>query len=109
LDRVLRLNDVNLRSKTDRAFHQRIVELANNKRLLSMWANIAVQCAMVFNYHTVTLPDYDHWQGIRDHTAILNALRSGDAAAVHAVNKEINDRVASQCIDGFVAVESQQK
>jgi DNA-binding GntR family transcriptional regulator len=105
LDRVLRLGDPNLRHKTDNDFHRQIVGMANNKRLLNMWSNITVQCAMVFNYHTITMPDYDHWQGIRDHTAILNALRSGDAAAVHAVNKEINERVASQCIEGFLAVE----
>jgi GntR family transcriptional regulator, rspAB operon transcriptional repressor len=100
--------DAQWRSKIDMAFHQRIVEFANNKRLLQMWGNIAVQCSMVFNYHTVTLPDYDHWQGIRDHTAILDALRSGNAAAVHAVNNEINQRVAGQCIEGFLAVESRQ-
>ncbi len=64
---------------------------------------------MVFNYHTITIPDYDHWQGIRDHTAILEALRSRDPAAIHKVNSEINERVADQCAAGFLAVEGQTK
>ena len=84
----------------DLQFHQSLMELANNKRLLRMWQNVAVQCAMAFHYHTVTLPDYDHMQGKRDHVAILNALRSGEAANVHAGNQEINARVARQCIEG---------
>ena len=75
-------------------FHQRLVELAGNKRLLRMWQNITVQCSIAFHYHTVTMPDYDHWQGVVDHTAILNALRSGECARVRAVNNEINRRVA---------------
>jgi DNA-binding GntR family transcriptional regulator len=105
LERVLPLNDARLRRETDHEFHRYLVELTNNKRLVSIWSNIMVQCSMVFNYHTITMPDYDHWQGIRDHTAILNALRSGDIATVRAVNKEINERVARQCIDGYLAVE----
>lgn len=106
-DRILRLQDPKLRSQSDHNFHRRIVELANNTRLLKMWSNIYVQCAMVFNYHTITIPDYDHWQGIRDHTAILDALRSRDPAAIHKVNGEINERVAKQCVEGFLAVEGQ--
>lgn len=106
---ILAGGDPQARSKIDLTFHRRIVEFAHNKRLARMWENIAVQCSMVFNYHTITLPNYDHWQGIRDHTAILNALRSGDAAAVHAVNNEINYRVAGQCIEGFLAVEARHK
>ncbi len=108
LEAILNLNDAKLRSKVDHEFHHCLVGLANNKRLLNMWGNIAVQCAMAFNYHTVTLPNYDHAQGIRDHTAILDALRSGDASAVHAVNNRINERVAEQCIQGFLAIEKQQ-
>jgi DNA-binding GntR family transcriptional regulator len=104
--RVILRNDAPLRSKLDLAFHQRLVELSGNQRLLRMWCNIAIQCSMVFNYHTVTIPDYDHWQGVRDHTAILDALRSRDPVAVHAVNDGINRRVADQCIAGFLAVES---
>ncbi len=82
-------------------FSSGVVELSGNRQLLRMWQNIAVQCSIVFHYHTVTLPDYDHWLAVVDHTAILNALRSGEAAAVHAVNNGINQRVAAQCIEGF--------
>jgi len=92
--------DVLGKNKLDMEFHQRLVELTGNRRLLRMWQNIAVQCSIVFHYHTVTMPDYDHWQGVVDHTAILNALRSGEVAAVRAVNDEINRRVAAQCIEG---------
>jgi DNA-binding GntR family transcriptional regulator len=87
------------------AFHERVVALAGNSRLLEMWRNIAIQCAMAFNFHTVTIPDYDHMQGVRDHTAILNALRSGDVSNVRAVNNEINSRVARQCVEGVLAME----
>ena len=108
LGRAIQRNQVELKNRLDHEFHQRLVELAGNKRLLRMWLNIAVQCSMVFHYHTVTMPDYDHWQGVRDHTAILNALRSRDPVAVHAVNNEINQRVAGQCIEGFLAAESRK-
>ncbi len=60
---------------------------------------------MAFNYQTVTIADYDHTLAIRDHTAILDALRSRDPANVHAVNNEINNRVAQQCIEGNLALE----
>ncbi len=107
LGRAIQQNDIHRRRTLDLAFHRRLVEMAGNQRLLVMWYNIAIQCSMVFHYHTVTIPDYDHWQGVRDHTAILNALRSRDRAAVHAVNDEINHRVAEQCVAGFLAVEGQ--
>jgi len=108
LGRAIRQGNAQLRSKLDLDFHRHLVTLSGNRRLLQMWENIAIQCSMAFNYHTVTIPDYDHWQGVRDHTAILNALRSRDRAAVHAVNDEINRRVAAQCIEGFLAVEGQK-
>ena len=91
--------------KLDRAFHRRIVEMAGNKRLLQMWRHISVHCAVAFNYQTVTLPDYDLSQMILDHTAILDALRSRDAERVHTVNREINERVANQCVEGNLALE----
>lgn len=103
---IIEGGDVALRSKVDMAFHERIVALAGNSRLLEMWRNIAIQCSMAFNFHTITIPDYDHMQGVRDHTAILNALRSGDLNNVRAVNNEINSRVARQCVEGLLAVES---
>lgn len=89
----------------DRAFHRRIVELSGNSRLLRMWQHISVQCAMAFNYQTITIPDYDHTLAITDHTAILDALRSRDPEKVHSVNNEINGRVAAQCIEGNRALE----
>lgn len=92
-------NDLAALGVLDRAFHRRIVELSGNTRLLRMWQHISVHCAMAFNYQTVTIPDYDHTLAIRDHTAILDALRSGEVANVHAVNNEINSRVAEQCIE----------
>lgn len=89
----------------DMKFHRAIVELAGNQRLVQMWENIYIQCAMAFHFQTVTMPDYDHTQAVRDHTAILDALRSGDLANVRAVNNDINMRVAKQCIAGTLAPE----
>jgi DNA-binding GntR family transcriptional regulator len=106
LGRAIESGNTLIRTSLDRQFHQRLVELANNKSLLHIWQNITVQCALAFNYHLVTMPDYDHMQGVRDHTAILDALRSRDAARVHAVNDEINRRVAMQCIAGYEALKS---
>ncbi len=94
-----------LRFNADRKFHETIVKMAGNTRLHRMWERVYAQCAIVFNYHTVTIPDYDHWQGVVDHTMILDALRSGDIVKVHAANNAINRRVAEQCIAGYLAVE----
>jgi DNA-binding GntR family transcriptional regulator len=104
-EEAIKQNQPTLRSKIDLQFHRTLVSLANNRRLLNMWENIAVQCSMAFNYHTVTMPNYDHMQGMVDHTAILNALRSGAVANVYAINNEINSRVARQCIEGYQALE----
>ncbi len=109
LGHATRQNDAQRRRELDLAFHWRLVEMAGSQRLLRMWYNIAIQCSIVFHYQLVTMPDYDHWQGVRDHTAILNALRSRDRAAVHAVNDEINQRVAGQCIAGFLATEGRNE
>lgn len=106
---AIRQMNVPQRNQLDLAFHRHLVGLSGNQRLLRMWYNIAIQCSMMFHYQTVTLPNYDHWQGVRDHTAILNALRSRDRATVHAVNDEINQRVAAQCVAGFLAVEGQNE
>lgn len=100
LGEAIRADDVPRKYRLDMEFHQRLVEMAGNRRLLHLWQNIAVQCSIVFHYHTVTLPDYDHWLAVVDHTAIVNALRSGESAKVRAVNDEINRRVAAQCIAG---------
>lgn len=93
----------------DTRFHKQIVRMAKNARLYQMWERIYAQCTIVFNYHTVTMPDYNHMQGVIDHTAIVDALRSGSSARMHAVNNEINERVAAQCIAGYLAVEAGAK
>ena len=98
---ALQADDALSRRRVDLSFHRCIVEFAHNQRLLQMWGNIMVQCSMVFHYRTVIRPDVDHWQALRDHRAIVDALRSGSAAAVHAINNEITQRVARECTEGF--------
>ena len=81
--------------------------MAGNKRLLQMWQHISVHCAMAFNYQTVTLPDYDHIaddSGPYGHSG--RAAQSAMPSCVHAVNNEINQRVAQQCVEGNLALES---
>jgi DNA-binding GntR family transcriptional regulator len=66
-------------------------------RLLKMWQGLRAQIQVLF---------YQRFQAFEqvpqtvdtDHSAILKALRKGDLAMFSEINKEINARVAEECV-----------
>lgn len=77
-------------------FHRHIMGYSGNQRLLELWEKIAAQCVLAFSYRVIGALDNNPTEFIDDHTAILEALRSGDIERVRVVNCQINQRVAEQ-------------
>lgn len=75
-------------------FHRHIVGYGGNQRLLELWEKIAAQCVLAFSYKVISNLEINPIEFIDDHTAILEALRSGDIERVRRVNSRINTRVA---------------
>ncbi len=82
----------------DWAFHYYLVSCAGNSRLEGFWHTLSLQYQAVIVYKIHAFPDYDDKQMIRDHTAILDAYKSGELDKIHTMNAEINQMVADHCI-----------
>jgi DNA-binding GntR family transcriptional regulator len=84
-------------TKLDMDFHEFIVKKSGSERLLKTWQSLRAQIQVLFHQRFRT---YD-WipQTVEiDHSAILDALRQSDMQQVAQVHKEINARVAGECI-----------
>lgn len=83
-------------TKLDMDFHEFICRKSEFERLLKMWQSLRAQIQVLFyqRYETFdeVLPTVD-----TDHSAILEALRRGDAEQFSQINKEVNARVAEEC------------
>ena len=81
----------------DMDFHEFICRKSESERLLKTWRSPHAQIEVLFHQRFRT---YD-WipQTVEiDHSAILEALRRGDLQRIAQVHKEINARVAEECI-----------
>ncbi len=81
----------------DVQFHEFIVAKANHKRLFKMWYALHAQCRTLLNRRFRAFPDYVPETVVPDHTAIMNALLTGDMQRISELNREINARVAKEC------------
>jgi DNA-binding GntR family transcriptional regulator len=93
----------------DMSFHQYIVNRGNHGLLIRNWQQIVAQIAAVLYLRAEAVPDYDEYLAIRDHTAIVQAYRQRDLAALTALNRQINQRVAGECQFSVEFVEKQTK
>ena len=82
---------------TDMAFHQTLVERAAHPLLTRGWRELVAQIAALLYLRAEAIRDYDEGRAVRDHHAILAALRAGDLTAVKAQHARINERVAAEC------------
>lgn len=81
----------------DMSFHRFLVTQSNHPLLIRSWTEIVAQIAALLYIRAEGIPDYDEYLAIRDHTAIVDAYKKRDIAAVRAANQRINDRVAAEC------------
>jgi DNA-binding GntR family transcriptional regulator len=89
--------DFNRLTELDMQFHELICSKSGFGRLLKMWQGLRAQIQVLF---------YQRFQAFEqvpqtvdtDHSAILKALRKGDLAMFSEINKEINARVAEECV-----------
>lgn len=73
----------------DLAFHERLVALSGNATLLRLWQELEDQMRLVF-FARATHPN-DRLMTRDQHAPILDAVASGDDAAIHAIVREHMD------------------
>ncbi|GAB4526631.1 MAG: GntR family transcriptional regulator [Anaerolineae bacterium] len=84
-------------TKLDMDFHEFICKKSGSERLLKTWRSLRAQVQVLFHQRFRTY-DWIPQTVETDHATILNALRQGDIHKVAQVHKEINARVAGECI-----------
>ncbi len=93
-------------TKLDMEFHEFLCEKSGFERLLKMWRGLRAQVQVLFYQRFQALEEVPETVDT-DHTAILDTLRQGDLAQFSRVNKEINERVAQECIQVMRAMHKQ--
>jgi DNA-binding GntR family transcriptional regulator len=91
-------------TKLDMDFHEFICKKSDSQRLLNMWQSLRGQIQVLFYQRFRALERVPETVDI-DHQAILDALRANDIEQVQRLNKEINTRVAQECIQVVLATE----
>ncbi len=89
-------------TELDMDFHEFICEKSGSERLLTMWRSLRGQIQVLFYQRFRALEQVPQTVDV-DHMAILDALRLGDIEETTKLNKQINARVAQECIDIFTA------
>ena len=67
--------------KSDMAFHQAIIEMAGNEKLLGIWKQVSGYMMLHYERHSNWLESY------REHKAIFDAIKKGDKKAARAALK----------------------
>ena len=84
-------------TKLDMDFHEFICRKSESERLLKMWRSLRAQIQVLFHQRFRTF-DWIPQTVETDHASILEALHQGDVQKAHQVHKEINARVAAECM-----------
>ena len=90
-------NDFKQVRAIDMAFHEYLVTKSHHGLLIRNWLEIVAQIAAVLYLRAEAIPNYDEYQSIQDHTAIVDAYKSHDLQHLMALNVQINARVANEC------------
>jgi DNA-binding GntR family transcriptional regulator len=85
-------------TRLDMDFHEFICKKSDSERLLKTWRSLRTQVQVLFHQRFRTYDWIPHTVEV-DHAAILEALRRGDVQQIAQVHKEINARVADECIE----------
>ncbi len=90
-------NDFKQVRAIDMAFHEFLIEKSEHTLLIRNWMEIVAQIAAVLYLRAEAIPNYDEYQSIEDHTAIVKAYETHDLAHLMLLNEQINQRVAREC------------
>lgn len=94
---AIEIGDFKLVRSTDMSFHQYLVDRSEHTLLIRNWRQIVAQIAAVLYMRAEAIPDYDEYLAVRDHTAIVDALKHRQLEEVVRLNRQINQRVATEC------------
>jgi DNA-binding GntR family transcriptional regulator len=86
-----------LLTRLDMDFHEFICRKSESERLLKMWQSLRGQIQVLFYQRFRALERVPETVD-SDHEDILASLRNGDIQEIQLLNKEINARVARECI-----------
>jgi len=94
---AIQARDFDWLTDLDMDFHEFICAKSGFGRLLKMWRSLRAQIQVLF-YQRFRAFDWVPETVDVDHSAILEALRCGDAAQFSRLNTEVNARVAEECV-----------
>jgi len=97
-EQAIAARDLNRLTKLDMEFHWFLCARTGFTRLVKMWQGLSIQMQVLFNLRFQARPDFIPQTVHTDHIALINALRAGDVAEFTRFNKEINARVAQECV-----------
>jgi DNA-binding GntR family transcriptional regulator len=106
MEKALQKNDLDAWAAADELFHERLVTLAGNKKLLdavmSFWDR--AHRARMFTLRLRQLPV----NSTKEHMALVDRIRQGDAAGAAAVNREHRQRAGRELLSIFEKYRFQQ-
>jgi DNA-binding GntR family transcriptional regulator len=79
--------------REDKAFHEYICVRANHSRLLEWWHQIMGQWEVLIYRRLLAYPEEVVPSILRDHHALMDALRSRDINQVRELHRAVNERV----------------
>jgi DNA-binding GntR family transcriptional regulator len=94
---AVKARDFDRLTKLDMDFHEFVCKKSGFKRLLKMWRSLRAQIQVLFYQRFLTF-DWVPETVDPDHSAILEALRDGNVEQFSQINRDINARVAEECI-----------
>ena len=94
---AIEARDFDRLTKLDMDFHEFICKKSEFERLLTMWQSLRAQIQVLVYQRFQTLVWVPETVDT-DHSAILDALRRGDAEQFSQINKEVNARVEEECV-----------
>jgi DNA-binding GntR family transcriptional regulator len=101
--------DFDTLTKLDMQFHEFICEKSGCSRLLRMWQSLCPQIELLFHQRFRAMPDKVTPTVFQDHAAIIEFSRQGDVLQLTRLHKEINARVAKECIEILHSRNSRQR
>jgi DNA-binding GntR family transcriptional regulator len=102
---AIQADDFDKLSELDMQFHEFLCRKSGFERLLKMWQGLRAQIQVLFFQRFQALDEVPGTVDT-DHSAIMEALRAGDLALFSRINREINERVAEECIQVICATQA---
>ena len=84
-------------TELDMDFHEYICSRSGLKRLLKMWQSLRAQIQVLFYQRFHAFAEVPETVDT-DHSEIIDALREGDADKFSEISREVNERVAEECV-----------